>query len=65
MKKSAAGWSGWRRALGVIYDKRRAARVMGKVDVMVLRPDVMYDVEPVALTEAGGRAGGGRCCDSH
>ncbi|XP_051787950.1 uncharacterized protein LOC127529167 [Erpetoichthys calabaricus] len=49
-KRVQAGWSGWRRVTGVIYDRRVSARVKGKVYRMVVRPAMLYGLETVALT---------------
>ena len=46
-----AGWNGWRRMSGVIYDRRLAARVKEKVYKVAVRPAMLYGLETVALTK--------------
>ena len=46
-----AGWNGWRRVSGVIFDKRLPARVKGKVYSSVVRPAMVYELETVAVTK--------------
>ncbi|KAI5104341.1 hypothetical protein C0J45_5967, partial [Silurus meridionalis] len=50
-KRVQAGWSGWRRVAGVICDRRLSGRVKGKVYKTVVRPDMWYGLETVALTK--------------
>ncbi|KAF7706915.1 hypothetical protein C0J45_4443, partial [Silurus meridionalis] len=51
VKKSVqAGWSGWRIVIaGVICDRRVSVRVKGKVYRTVVRPEMLYGLETVAL----------------
>ncbi|MBN3293353.1 YSM6 protein, partial [Polypterus senegalus] len=49
-KRVKAGWNGWRRALGVICDRRVSARVQEQVYRTVVRPAMLYGLETVALT---------------
>ncbi|KAI5102771.1 hypothetical protein C0J45_8123, partial [Silurus meridionalis] len=53
VKKSVqAGWSGWRRVIaGVICDRRVSVRVIGKVYRTVVRPEMLYGLETVALSK--------------
>ena len=46
-----AGWNGWRRVSGVIFDKRLPARVKGKVYSSVVRPAMVCGLETVAVTK--------------
>ncbi|KAI5093330.1 hypothetical protein C0J45_16468, partial [Silurus meridionalis] len=47
-----AGWSGWRRVIaGVICDRRVSVRVKGKVYRTVVRPEMLYGLETVALSK--------------
>ena len=48
-KRVQAGWNGWRRISGVIYDRRLPARVKGKVYSSVVRPAMAYGLETVAV----------------
>ena len=48
-KRVQAGWNGWRRVSGVIYDRRLPARVKGKVYSSVVRPAMVYGLEAVAV----------------
>ncbi|KAI5093161.1 hypothetical protein C0J45_17552, partial [Silurus meridionalis] len=48
-KRVQAGWSGWRRVTGVICDSRVSARMKGKVYRTVVRPEMLYGLETVAL----------------
>ena len=50
-KRVQAGWNGWRRVSGVIYDKRLLARIKGKVYRIVGRPAMVYGLETVAVTK--------------
>ncbi|KAI5088714.1 hypothetical protein C0J45_21286, partial [Silurus meridionalis] len=53
-KRVQAGWSGWRRVIaGVICDRRVSVRVKGKVYRTVVRPEMSYGLETVALTHCG------------
>ncbi|KAI5606440.1 hypothetical protein C0J50_1939, partial [Silurus asotus] len=48
--REQAGWSGWRRVIaGVICDRRVSVRVKGKVYRTVVRPEMLYGLETVAL----------------
>ncbi|KAI5085121.1 NACHT, LRR and PYD domains-containing protein 12 isoform X3 [Silurus meridionalis] len=50
-KRVQAGWSGWRRVTGVICDSRVSARMKGKVYRTVVRPEMLYGLETVALSK--------------
>ena len=50
-RRVQAGWSGWRRILGVICDRRLPARVKGKVYSLVVRLAMLYGLETVAVTK--------------
>ena len=50
-KRVQAGWNGWRKASGVICDKRLPTRVKGKVYSSVVRPAMVYGLETVAVTK--------------
>ncbi|KAI5088464.1 hypothetical protein C0J45_22007, partial [Silurus meridionalis] len=52
-KRVQAGWSGWRRVIaGVICDRRDVrVRVKGKVYRTVVRPEMLYGLETVALSK--------------
>ena len=50
-KRVQAGWNGWRKASGVICDKRLPARVKGKVYSSVVRPAMVYGLETVTVTK--------------
>ena len=50
-KRVQARWSGWEKVLGVICDRRLPSRVKGKVYSSVVRPDVVYGLETVAVTK--------------
>ena len=45
------GTDGWRRASGVICDRRLPGRVKGKVYSSVVRPTMVYELETVAVTK--------------
>ena len=49
-KRVQAGWNGWRKVSGVIYDRRLPARVKGKVYSSVVRPAMVHGLETVAVT---------------
>ena len=44
-------WNGFRKASGVICDKRLPARVKGKVYSTVVKPAMVYGLETVAVTK--------------
>ena len=46
-----AGWNGWRKVSGVIWDRRLPASVKGKVYSSVVRPAMVYRLETVAVTK--------------
>ena len=46
-----AGWNGWRRVSGVICHRRLPARVKGKVYSLVVRSEMLYGLETVAVTK--------------
>ncbi|KAI5627956.1 hypothetical protein C0J50_3222 [Silurus asotus] len=50
-KRVQAGWSGWRRVTGVICDSGVSAKIKGKVYTTVVRPAMLYGLEPVALSK--------------
>ena len=50
-KRVQAGWNGWRKASGVICDKRLPTRVKGKVYSSVVRPAMVYGLETMAVTK--------------
>ncbi|KAI5609648.1 hypothetical protein C0J50_5859, partial [Silurus asotus] len=51
-KRVQAGWSGCRRVIaGVICDRRVSVRVKGKVYRTVVRPEMLYGLETVALSK--------------
>ena len=43
-RRVQAGWNKWRKASGVICDRRLPATVQGKVYSSVVRPAIMYDL---------------------
>lgn len=46
-----AGLSGLRKVSGVIFEKKLSARVKGKVYKAVIRPDMVYGFDSLALTK--------------
>ena len=50
-KRVEAGWNGWKRVSGVMYDRRLPARVKGKVYSSVVRPAMVYGLETMAVTK--------------
>ena len=46
-----AGWNGWKKVSGVIYNRGLPARVKGKVYSLVVRPAMVYGLEKVVVTE--------------
>ena len=50
-RRVQAGWNGWRRVSGVIYDRRLSACAKGKVYKTVVRPVMLYGLETVPLTK--------------
>ena len=50
-KRVQAGWNGCRKISGTICDWRLPARVKGKVYSSVVRPEMMYGLETVAVTK--------------
>ena len=50
-KRVQAGWNGWRKVSGVIFDRRLPVRVKGKVYSSVVRPAMVYGLETVAVTK--------------
>ena len=50
-KRWQAGWNRWRKASGVIFDRRLPAKVKGKVYSSVVRPVMVYGLETVAITK--------------
>ena len=50
-RKVQAGWNGWKKVSGVIYDKRLPARVKEKVNSSVVRPAMVHGLETLAVTK--------------
>ena len=50
-RRVQAGWNAWRKALGVICDRRLPARVKGNMCNSVVRPAMEYGLETVAVTK--------------
>ena len=50
-KRVQAGWNGWRKVSGVICGRRLPARVKGKVYSSVVRPEMVYGLEMLAVTK--------------
>ena len=50
-RRVQAGWNGWRKVPGVIYDRRLLVRIKGKVYSLVVRPAMVYGLETVAVTK--------------
>ena len=50
-KRVQAGWYGWRKATGVICDRKLSAKMKGKLYKMLVRPAMMYGLETVAVTK--------------
>ena len=50
-RKVQAGWNGWKKVSGVIYDKRLPARVKEKVNSSVVGPAMVYGLETLAVTK--------------
>ncbi|KAF3704702.1 hypothetical protein EXN66_Car020392 [Channa argus] len=48
-RRVQAGWNGWRKVSGVLCDKRVSARMKGKVFKTVVRPEMLFSLETVAL----------------
>ncbi|KAK3553295.1 hypothetical protein QTP86_032750 [Hemibagrus guttatus] len=48
-KRVQAGWNGWRKASGVLCDRKISARIKGKVYRTVVRPAMLYGLETVSL----------------
>ncbi|KAK3543099.1 hypothetical protein QTP70_010645 [Hemibagrus guttatus] len=48
-KRVQAGWNGWRKAWGVLCDRKISARIKGKVYRTVVRPAMLYVLETVSL----------------
>ncbi|KAK3567214.1 hypothetical protein QTP86_013468 [Hemibagrus guttatus] len=48
-KRVQAGWNGWRKVSGVLYDQKISARIKGKVYRTVVRPAMLYGLETVSL----------------
>ena len=45
-----AGWQSWRKASGVLCDRKLSARLKEKIYKSVLRPAMLYGMETVAVT---------------
>ena len=50
-RRVQAGWNGWRKVSGLIYDRRLPDRVKGKVYSSVVRPAMAIGLETVAVTK--------------
>ena len=50
-KRVQAGWNGWRKATGVICDRKISAEMKGKLYKVLVRPAMMYGLETIALTK--------------
>ena len=50
-RRIQAGWMGWKKVPGVLYDRKLSARVKGKMYKRVVRPVMLYGIETVAVTE--------------
>ncbi|KAK2920711.1 hypothetical protein Q8A73_000196 [Channa argus] len=48
-RRVQAGWNGWRKVSGVLCDKRASARMKGKMFKTVVRPEMLFGLETVAL----------------
>ncbi|KAK3550755.1 hypothetical protein QTP70_004596 [Hemibagrus guttatus] len=48
-KRVQAGWNGWRKVSGVLFDRKISARIKGKVYRTVVRPAMLYGLETVSL----------------
>ncbi|KAK3548456.1 hypothetical protein QTP70_013155 [Hemibagrus guttatus] len=48
-KRVQASWNGWRKASGVLCDRKISARIKGKVYRTVVRPAMLYGLETVSL----------------
>ncbi|KAK3516372.1 hypothetical protein QTP70_009934 [Hemibagrus guttatus] len=48
-KRVQAGWNGWRKVSGVLFDRKISARIKGKVYKTVVRPAMLYGLETVSL----------------
>ena len=46
-RKVQAGWQRWRRASGVLCDRKLSARMKGKMYKSVVRPAMLYGMETV------------------
>ena len=50
-KRNQAGWMSWKKASGVLCDKKLSARVKGKMYKSVVRPAMLYGMETVTVME--------------
>ncbi|KAK3511279.1 hypothetical protein QTP70_034774, partial [Hemibagrus guttatus] len=48
-KRVQAGWNGWRKVSGVLFERKISARIKGKVYRTVVRPAMLYGLETVSL----------------
>ncbi|KAK3552760.1 hypothetical protein QTP86_022345, partial [Hemibagrus guttatus] len=48
-KQVQAGWNGWRKVSGVLFDQKISARIKGKVYRTVVRAAMLYGLETVSL----------------
>lgn len=53
-EERSAGRVGWVEMSGVVCDRKIAAKMKGKVHMMVVRPNMMHDLEMVPLTKRQG-----------
>ena len=49
--KNGKGWNEWRKASGVICDRRLPARLKAKVYSSMVKPAMVYGLETVAVTK--------------
>ena len=55
-RRISAGWNGWRKVTGVLYDRNMPSTVKGQVYCTCVRPSVLFGMEAVPITMAhGGR----------
>ena len=49
-RRVQAGWKSWRRASGVLCERKLSARLKGKMYKSIVRPAMLYGMETVAVT---------------